>query len=106
MRRITARTQVVDHFPVYGEDGFSKVAGLGADAFDVVVFRDGEVEVLAVTIAEIAGSPGEYRMVFTPEVAGFHEVEVVYPAGKQVYAEQYEVTEPVVVGSHRPPGGA
>ncbi len=105
MRSVMARTQVVDHFPVYGEDGFTKVVGLGPDAFDVVVYRDGEVEPFPVTIAEIAGSPGEYRMAFVPAVAGFHEVEVVYPACKQVYAEQYEVTEPVVVGSHRPPGG-
>lgn len=104
MRRLSARTEVVDHFPVYGEDGFAKVPGLGPDDLAVTVFRDGEVAELAVVVTEIAGSPGEYRLSFTPDRAGFYELEVAYEAGKQVYAEQYEVTEAAVQGGSRPPG--
>lgn len=104
MRRVMARAEVIDHFPVYGEDGFEKVAGLGAGDFAVTIFRDGEVKPLEVTVTEIAGSPGEYRLAFTPDRAGFYEVEVAYAAGKQVYAEQYEVTAAVVTGGTRPPG--
>ena len=104
MRTVSARTEVVDHFPVYGDDGFTKVPDLGPDAFALVVFHDGEVAEVQVDIAQIPGSPGEYRLAFTPQQAGFYEVEVAYAAGKQVYAEQYQVTEAVVVGGSRPPG--
>ena len=104
MRRVVARTEVVDHFPAYGEDGFTKVPALAPEAFAVTVYRGGEVEDVAVAISEIAESPGEYRLVFTPDRAGAWEVEIAYAAGSQVYAGQYDVTEPVVVGSSRPPG--
>ena len=104
MRRVMARIEVADHFPAYAEDGFTKVAGLGPNAFATTVFRDGEVANASVVIGEIAGSPGEYRLAFTPDRAGAWEVEIAYAAGAQVYAGQYEVTEAVVVGSSRPPG--
>ena len=99
-----ARTEVVDHFPAYGEDGFTKVPGLEPEAFATTVFRDGDVADASVAISEIAESPGEYRLAFTPNRAGAWEVEIAYAAGSQVYAGQYDVTEPVVVGSSRPPG--
>ena len=35
-----ARTEIVDHFPVYGEDGFTKVPDLGPGAFALVVDRN------------------------------------------------------------------
>lgn len=104
MRRVAARTEIVDHFPVYGEDGFTKVPDLGPDAFALVVFHDGEVAEVNVDVSQIAASPGEYRLAFTPVQPGFYEIEVAYAAGKQVYAEQYEVTEAVVLGGSRPPG--
>jgi len=43
-------------------------------------------------------------LAFTPARAGFFEIEVAYEAGKQVYAEQYEVTDALVEGGSRPPG--
>lgn len=104
MRTVGARTEIIDHFPVYGDDGFAKVPDLGPDAFALVVFHDGEVAQVNVDISQIPGSPGEYRLAFTPTQAGFYEIEVAYEAGKQVYAEQYEVTEAVVTGGSRPPG--
>ena len=104
MRRVGARTEIIDHFPVYGDDGFTKVPDLAPDAFALVVFHDGEVAQVNVDISQIPGSPGEYRLAFTPVQAGFYEIEVAYEAGKQVYAEQYEVTEAVVMGGSRPPG--
>ena len=99
-----ARTPIVDHFPVYAEDGFTKVPDLAPGAFALVVFHDGEVAEVQVDVSQIPQSPGEYRLAFTPHAAGFYEVEVVYTAGKQVYAEQYEVTEAIVSGGSRPPG--
>lgn len=99
-----ARTPIVDHFPVYGEDGFTKVPDLVPGAFALVVFHDGEVAEVQVDVSQIPQSPGEYRLAFTPHAAGFYEVEVAYTAGKQVYAEQYEVTEAIVSGGSRPPG--
>ena len=104
MRRLSARQQVIDHFPVYGTNGFTKVQGLGAGDLAITVYRDGQVAAAQVAMAEIAGSPGEYRLSFTPDVAGLWEVEVAYAAGRQVYSEQYDVTEAVVTGSSRPPG--
>ena len=104
MRRVMARTPIVDHFPVYGEDGFTKVPDLGPEAFALVVFHDGEVAQVNVDVSQIPGSPGEYRLALTPMAAGFYEIEVAYEAGKQVYAEQYEATEAVVTGGSRPPG--
>ena len=104
MRRVVAGTEVVDHFPVYGDDGFTKVDGLEAGAFAVTVYRGGEVADVAVAIGEITESPGEYRLAFTPDRAGAWEVEIAYAAGSQVYAGQYDVTDAVVVGSSRPPG--
>ena len=99
-----ARTPIVGHFPVYGEDGFTKVPDLAPGAFALVVFHDGEVAEVQVDVSQIPQSPGEYRLAFTPQAAGFYEVEVAYTAGKQVYAEQYEVTEAIVSGGSRPPG--
>lgn len=99
-----ARAEVIDHFPVYGDDGFTKVPDLAPDAFALVVFHEGEVAQVSVDISQISGSPGEYRLAFTPVAAGFYEVEVAYAAGQQVYSGQYEVTEAVVVGGSRPPG--
>jgi len=104
MRRVTAQKEIIDHFPVYGTDGFAKVKGLTASDLKVTVYRDGQVASPAVQIVEISGSPGEYRMSFMPDVPGLWEVEVAYAAGRQVYSEQYDVTETVVTGSNRPPG--
>ena len=104
MRRAYARAALVDQFPVFGEDGFTKVGGLGPDSFRITVYRDAELAAAPLDVVEIDGSPGEYRLAFTPEAAGIWEVELAYLAGRQVYAEQYNVVEPVVVGSSRPPG--
>ena len=104
MRRGYARERLVDQFPVFGEDGFGKVGGLGPDAFRITAYRDAELAGAAVDTMEIAGSPGEYRLAFTPDAPGIWEVEIAYVAGRQIYTEQYEVVEPVVVGSSRPPG--
>lgn len=105
MRRVPALVPVLDHFPIYANDGFSKVPDLGPEAFVVVVYRDGEVADVTVQVSPIAQSPGEYRLAFTPMLPGFYEVEVAYAAGQQVYTESYEVVAPIVEGSNRPPGG-
>lgn len=104
MRRAYARAELVDQFPVFGDDGFTKVGGLTADAFRITVYRDAELAPSVVDVVEIAGSSGEYRLAFRPDAPGIWEVEIAYLAGRQVYAEQYDVVEPVVVGSSRPPG--
>lgn len=104
MRRAYARMPLVDQMPVFGPDGFSKVGGLGRGAFTVTTYRDAELVPTEVSVEEIDGSPGEYRLSLVPDAAGIWEVEVTYEAGRQVYAEQYQVTEPVVVGGSRPPG--
>jgi len=104
MRRAYARAELVDQFPVFGDDGFTKVGGLTAEAFRITVYRDAELAPSVVDVVEIAGSPGEYRLAFTPDFPGIWEVEIAYVARRQVYAEQYDVVEPVVVGSSRPPG--
>lgn len=104
MRRVYARMPLVDQFAVFGTDGFAKVPGLDRAAFRVTVFREAQVAWADVDIEEIEGSPGEYRLAFTPDAAGLWEVEIAYEPGRQVYSEQYEVKEPVVVGGSRPPG--
>ncbi len=104
MRRAYARAELVDQLPIFGEDGFTKVAGLGRDALRVTVYRDAVVAPSRVEVAEIEGSPGEYRLAFTPDGPGVWEIEIAYAAGRQVYAARYEIVEPVVVGGSRPPG--
>jgi len=104
LRQAYARMWLVDQFPVFGPDGVSKVSGLQPSAFRTTVYRDAEVEGAVVEIAEIDGSPGEYRLSLSPHRPGLWEVEIACEAGRQVYAERYEVIEPVVAGGSRPPG--
>lgn len=104
-RQVEALLPVVDQFSVFADDGFSKVPGLGAAAFDVTAYRNGALVAARVDIAEIAGSPGEYRLTFTPDAEGFWQIDVAYAAGRQIYSEQYDVKLPLVVGGIRPPGG-
>ncbi len=104
MRRSYARAELVDQFPVFDADGFEKVSGLGAGAFRATVYRDTEVVDAEVEITEIDDSPGEYRFALSPHAPGVWEIEIAYEAGRQVYSGQYQIVEPMVVGSSRPPG--
>lgn len=104
-RQVRAFGTVIDQFSVFAADGFEKVGGLGPASFAVVVYRDGVLAPRAVAVAEIPGSPGEYRLEFTPDAEGLWQVDVAYPAGRQIYSEQYEARAPLVVGGSRPPGG-
>lgn len=104
-RQVEALLPVVDQFSVFADDGFAKVPGLTAAAFSGTVYRNGALLPAAVDIAEIPGSPGEYRLAFTPNAEGFWQVDVAYAAGRQIYSEQYDVKLPLVVGAIRPPGG-
>lgn len=79
---------VIDQFPVWADDGYTKVSGV--TDFDVTVWKDG-VEVSAtVTIAEI-GTSGEYRVELTPNLTGIWMIEVFIPLNKDVWGAEYNV---------------
>jgi len=69
-----------EQFPALDLDGLTKLPGLALPAdFTVTVWKDGAVYAgpNAVTVAEIAGTPGEYEAEFTPDAAGYWKIEVL-----------------------------
>lgn len=60
-------TTVVDTFPVFEPDGYTKKSG--ETSFSVTIYKDGVVNPLSSTISEI-GSSGEYKISFLPDSVG------------------------------------
>jgi hypothetical protein len=84
---------VLDQFPAFENDGYSKRSGLGSGAFTSTAFFNGTIVALPVTITEI-GVSGEYRVSFVPASAGLYEVQVLIDFNKQIWHAQYQaVTE-------------
>lgn len=105
VRQVLTGNVVRDHFPVWNGD-VDKVAGLVQGDFTVVVFKDAEVfEGLAVTITEIAGAAGEYRVEWTfDEAADLYEIEVTNEAHGQVYRARFTASSVAAGGGVAAPG--
>ena len=90
MRAVQLGDTVVDHFPVFGPDGTTKVSG--ASGLTATFWQDGAVVAISYAIAEIAA--GEYRITFTPTAPGVIGVEVVIPSNGDRWGADYDVTKP------------
>ena len=87
-RQINLGDLVVDQFPVFNFDGYTKRSG--ETSFTKTVWKDGVVQSNPVSIAEI-GSSGEYKWQFTPNSVGWWKVEVVVDFNKDVFSSDYSV---------------
>jgi hypothetical protein len=79
---------VIDQFPVFDLDGWSKVSG--RTDFTATIWKDGVVQVIPVTIAEI-GTSGEYKIEWTPTSFGYWRAEVLIGYNKERWGEGYDV---------------
>jgi hypothetical protein len=87
-RDIHLGTEVVDQFPVWKEDGYTKKSG--ETSFAVSLWRNGVISAVPVAISEI-GSTGEYKAVFTPDSLGFWLLEIIPTFNHQPWKGEYEV---------------
>lgn len=81
---------VIDHFPAFESDGYTKRPGLSGADFTVSVYQDGALSAVPVTITEI-GTSGEYKIEFEPTATGFWQVQVLIDFNKEVWASSIEV---------------
>lgn len=95
-REITVGTPVIDQFPIWEEDGYTKKSG--ETVFQKRIWLDGVPQGNPITIAEI-GTSGEYRAEFTPDAPGFWLLEVKIPYNEEVWFGQYETVGDIKFGS-------
>jgi hypothetical protein len=81
-RQIQIGDTVVDQFPVFSDDGYTKVSG--QTSFVSSVWKDAVVEAVPVTISEI-GSSGNYKVEFEPDDEGLWRVEVLIDYNKDIW---------------------
>jgi len=86
---------VVDQFPVFEPDGYSKKTGLTLVGGDFVVsaWKDGYQTTIVPSIEEITGTPGEYRISWVPPfgVFGRYEIQVFISYNTQIWYGEYQV---------------
>jgi hypothetical protein len=87
-REIRVGADVIDQFPIFGVDGYTKKSG--ETSFVSTVWKNGVVDSTAVAIAEIESS-GEYRVEFVPDSVGFWMVEVLINYNKEIWNGEYDV---------------
>jgi hypothetical protein len=92
---VESGSTVIDQFPVFESDGYSKKSGLtlaGGD-FVVTAWRNGYQVGVSLTITEISGTPGEYRVEWTPPfgILGRYEIQVFINHNKQIWYGEYRV---------------
>lgn len=88
-REVEVGSAVLDQFPAFENDGYSKRSGLSAGDFSSIVFLNGAIVILPVTISEI-GISGEYCVSFTPSTVGLYELQVLIDFNKQIWHAQYQ----------------
>lgn len=93
-RDVETGVLIVDQFPAFELNGYTKRSGLslvGGD-FDVTLWKDGALDATPVTIVEI-GTLGEYRVEWTPTVDGFYELQVLIDFNKDIWASNYTASD-------------
>lgn len=89
-REVKVSEEVVDQFPVFDLDGYTKKSG--ETSFTKTIWQNGSVRSdIPVTISEIGSSPGEYKVSWTPDSVGFWMVEVDINYNKDVWVGDYDV---------------
>ncbi len=87
-REIQIGDTVIDQFPVFASDGYTKVSG--QTAFTFSVWKDAVVESVPVTISEI-GITGDYKVEFEPDAEGLWRLEVLIDYNKDIWHMDYVV---------------
>lgn len=91
-RDVKTNEVVLDQFPVWDWDGYTKVSG--ETSFAVTLWKDTVVSAIPVTVAEI-GVSGEYQISFTPDSVGYWRVEVIVDYNKDAFGFEYTVSDGV-----------
>lgn len=89
-REVVPGVLVVDSFPAFEFDGYTKRSGLTAADFEVTVFRDGAVDTTVVTITEI-GTTGEYKTECTFAGEGYYSIQIFIKFSKDMLISTYDV---------------
>jgi hypothetical protein len=88
---------IVDHFPVFESDGYTKKTG--ESIFYPSIWKEGVVQTPVSTVSEI-GTSGEYLFTFIPPQKGHWSYEVLINYNKEIWAGQVQVGgEDVVWGA-------
>lgn len=90
MQTVDLGTTILDQFPIYQPDGWTKITGEAA--FTVALWCNGVPRVVAYTVTEI-GTSGEYVFSFTPDLPGQWVTEVGIDSTHTVYGGTYVVTQ-------------
>lgn len=107
-RVVRINQPVRDQADFFEGDGFTRQAGLTiADVTSALFYdnvplpwvltdgapvSDSQVKAAYVYFHEIAGAPGYYSLRFRPNAAGYWRLCMVYGAGEQLLAQDYDVT--------------
>ena len=111
-RLVRINQTLIDQADFFQGDGFTRLQGLTVADVTTQLFynnvpqpwtlangapvSDGQVKSSNIYFHEIAGAPGYYSLRFRPNAAGYWRLMVVYAAGQQMLAQDYDVTaEPV-----------
>jgi len=86
-RDVPINELVIDQFPAFENDGYTKRSGLsvGSGDFTPQLYFNGALDATPVTIAEI-GTLGDYKVSFTPTQAGYYELQVLIDFNKDIWA--------------------
>jgi hypothetical protein len=87
MRHIAAGDPVVDMFPVFEDDGYTKHSGLVGGDFTTKVWRDGSPFPLAVVVTEEDAS-GEYVVGYVPPGDGYWKIEIFVDYNKDIWISE------------------
>lgn len=90
IREVETGVAVIDQFPVFESDGYTKHSGLTTIGGDFIptVYRDSVIVALPVIILEI-GSTGEYSVSFIPTIEGCYELQIFIDYNKDIWHSQY-----------------
>lgn len=81
---------IIDQFPAFENDGYTKRSGLTDIDFTVTVHQDGVQVALPVTIIEI-GVTGEYKVQYEPTAEAFWQVQILIDFNKEIWISSVEV---------------
>ena len=113
-RLVRVNQTVIDQADYFQLDGFTRVPGLNvtnltAQVFfnnilqpwpltDGTIISDSQIAAGKLYFHEITGAPGNYSLRIRPNNPGYWRVILVYPAGQQILAQDYDVSaEPLTV---------
>lgn len=87
-REIQIGDEVVDQFPVFDSNGYTKVSG--QTSFAPSIWKDAVIKSIPVTVTEI-GATGDYKVEFTPDAEGFWRLEVLINYNKDIWSVECDV---------------